>query len=230
MKTILKFRPRGQTYLLCFALLISLSGEARAELFFTNVTNTIAENVEIGLSQLSVDVTDAGSNQVLFTFSNAGPDASSITEIYFEDGTLLALAEIRDVDLNPVLYPGLDFSQPVTPENPPGLEGTFDASAVFSVDALHSPDYGVNPSESLGLLFGLESGKNFQDVLAALTLGFTGPVIDEYGDYSSLRIAFHVKAFDLGQSETFIVTPVPGAVLLGMLGLGVAGLKLRKFG
>jgi hypothetical protein len=38
------------------------------------------------------------------------------------------------------------------------------------------------------------------------------------GDYPSDPDAYHIS-----------VVPVPGAVLLGILGLGVAGIKLRKY-
>jgi hypothetical protein len=44
-----------------------------------------------------------------------------------------------------------------------------------------------------------------------------------------LRIGIHVQAIGIsGNSDSFIMTPVPGAVILGMLGLSVAGWKLRK--
>ena len=42
-----------------------------------------------------------------------------------------------------------------------------------------------------------------------------------------IRIGLHVQ--DLGgESDTLILTPVPGAWILGVLGLSVAGIKLRK--
>jgi len=44
----------------------------------------------------------------------------------------------------------------------------------------------------------------------------------------SLRIGIHVQGFDGEGSESFVNTPVPGAVLLGLLGLGAGWLKLRK--
>jgi hypothetical protein len=49
----------------------------------------------IGEAQLFVELTDLGS-QVEFTFTNIGPDASSITDVYFDDGTLLGIAEITN--------------------------------------------------------------------------------------------------------------------------------------
>jgi hypothetical protein len=67
---------------------------------------------------------------------------------------------------------------------------------------------------------------DFSDVLAALDRGLMDPVPE-----NSLRVGLHVIAFDDGRSESFVnaeVVPVPGAVLLGLLGLGAAGIGLRK--
>jgi hypothetical protein len=44
-------------------------------------------------------VTDIHGGQVLFEFSNAGPASSSITDVYFDDGTLLGTAELTNGDL-----------------------------------------------------------------------------------------------------------------------------------
>lgn len=49
-------------------------------------------------------------------------------------------------------------------------------------------------------------------------IGLTGYTIDDFGPV----------AFGFGTGPD-LLTPVPGAVLLGLLGLGVAGIKLRKF-
>jgi len=70
-----------------------------ALLSFDCITNNNTEDCTTGEAQLSVDVTDAGSNLagsnlVLFTFQNSGPDASSIADVYFDDGTLLNIAAI----------------------------------------------------------------------------------------------------------------------------------------
>ena len=66
---------------------------------FGCITNTSAANCAIGAAQLAVDVT-AGplADQVLFTFTNTGASASSITDVYFDDGTLLGISAIRDMD------------------------------------------------------------------------------------------------------------------------------------
>ena len=56
------------------------------------------------------------------------------------------------------------------------------------------PANGVNPGDSLGILFDLQTGKTFSDVLADLATG-------------ALRIGIHVIAFDSGASESFINDP-----------------------
>ena len=59
---------------------------------FTNITNNNAGDLAIGEAQLFVEVTEFALGQVLFEFSNTGPAASSITDAYFDDGTLLGIA------------------------------------------------------------------------------------------------------------------------------------------
>jgi len=62
----------------------------------------------------------------------------------------------------------------------------------------------------------------FSDEVALTTFGFdvmlaTDPTDTYPSDYPSVQDTFHVSA-----------VPVPGAVLLGLLGMGAAGLKLRR--
>ena len=78
-------------------LMISISTNSFAVPYgFQGITSNSLNDVAIGEAQLSVDVTAVAGNahQVLFTFTNAGPLASSITDVYFDDGTLLGIASI----------------------------------------------------------------------------------------------------------------------------------------
>ena len=49
---------------------------------FENITNNNATDAAIGESQLFVDVTQPVAGYVLFTFTNTGPAACSITDVY----------------------------------------------------------------------------------------------------------------------------------------------------
>jgi hypothetical protein len=205
---------------LCFAVLCIIASPARAVSFgFVNITNNNATDAATGEAQLSVDVADygvnsQGNNLVLFTFTNSGPNPSSITEVYFDDGVLLNLATVQNIS-------GVDFTQDsINPTNPPDLPGgkaivpQFNVTASFSADVTQNTADGVNPGDILGIVFELQDTKTYSDVIADL-------------NSRALRIGIHVRDFAGGGSESFI-TPIPGAVLLGMLGMGVAGLKLRK--
>lgn len=215
--------------LILILIVCLIAAPTEADLYsFAQITNNTSTSVG---AQLCVDVSSYGTNQVLFRFYNDGPAGSlydvavpiysSICDVYFDDGALLGIAAID----NPT---GVSFFQFATPKNLCGgqnLSPPFETTSGFSADS-DSPvqPNGVNPGEYVGIVFNLEPNKDFDDVISAINLGFSNPWLED-----SLRIGIHVQAIGIsGNSDSFIMTPVPGAVILGMLGLSVAGWKLRK--
>lgn len=182
---------------------------------FYKITNN--GNVDVS-SQLSVVVSSAGSNQVLFKFFNNVGIASSITDIYFDDGTLLGIASISDSG------DGVAFTAPAVPKDLSGgndISPKFDVTKGFSADSVEpiAPMGVDSASEWVGITFNLINGKTLGDTIAALGTG-------------ELRIGLHVQSIGTtGGSDSYVnvnVVPVPGAVLLGFLGLGYAGMRLRR--
>jgi hypothetical protein len=200
--------------------------EATADTYgFYGITSNNTADVTTGEAQLTVDVSGYGTpddsgnyNHVLFTFRNSGPADSSITDVYFDDGTLFKIAGLIDADENGGSS-GVDFSQVARPGDLPGGNGItppFHVTGQFSADSdPPAQPNGVNPRESLGIIFDLLDGKYYGNVIQDMSTG-------------ALRVGIHVQGFEHGGSESFVAVPVPATVLLGMLGLGVAGLKLRK--
>jgi hypothetical protein len=175
-------------------------------------------------SQLFVQVTDPGANQVLFTFFNLGPLASSITDIYFDDGSLLGIASITSSS-------GVSFSQNASPGNLPSGNNAsppFMATEGFTADSdPPAQPNGVNPpNEWVGILFDLKADQEFSHTIAALLSG-------------ELRIGIHVQGIGAtGGSESLVhdpgswvpqeVIPEPmSIVLLGTALLGITN-RLRK--
>jgi hypothetical protein len=193
-----------------------VSGTAPASaltLGFACITNNLAGDCAIGEAQLTVDVTDPGPGGVVFTFHNAGPLGSSITDIYFDDGDPGSLLQISVVIDSP---PVVDFEPLSRPRDLPGgnlASPAFETSDDFSADS-ESPvqTKGVNPGESVVIVFLLKPGKTFADVLASL-------------EDRSLRVGIHVQSFATGGSESFVNTPEPSA--FGLLVLGVLALTVR---
>lgn len=172
---------------------------------FGCVTNATAANALAGSAQLWVDVEDAPNpHQVSFTFHNAGPLPCSITDIYFDDGTLLGIASI-------VNSAGVDIAQGASPPELPGgnlLSPAFQTTAGFAADSNPpAQPNGVNPGEWVKITFNLINGKTYADTVNALNTP---------GDY--LRIGIHVQGFGNGGSESF-VNNVPGPGVLALVGL-----------
>jgi hypothetical protein len=215
---------------------------AHAEFYgFDCITNNSAANCPSGTSlstQFFVQVLPIVDqpNQVQFTFYNLPSGAaSSITDVYFDDGTLLGIAAVID-------SAGVNFTQGGSPPNLPGgntISPPFETTAGFLADS-DSPMItanGVNPGEHLDIIFNLIDGKTFADTIAALN----GPL----GVGDDLRIGIHVQGFANGGSEAFVsnpggprpdpfevVTSVPeptSVVLLGSTLLGVCLLLRKRF-
>ena len=147
----------------------------------------------IGETQLATEVTSYGIgtgtdgvDQVLFTFTNTGSYQSTISEIYFDDGSLLGLAGLIDKDEGIGGDPNVNFSQDASPPDLPGgndLTPSFQVTAGFLADADNpAPTWGVSPGQWLGIIFDLQGTQTYADVIAELTDG-------------RLRIGMHVINF-----------------------------------
>jgi len=187
--------------------LVASAGTAYANTYsFLPLTNFSATNSAAGVAQLFVDVSSVSATQIAFTFRNVGPAASSITDVYFDDGAYVSgMASISSM-------PGVSFSPNASPPNVPGANN---ASPAFSTTVGLSADSnppaqpnGVNPGEQVVLTLNLQHGKTFADVIAAMNM-----------PRDNFRVAMHVQGFANGGSESFIHNvPTPGT--LALMGLG----------
>lgn len=195
---------------------------AATTLSFYDITHGNAGAETDGEANLAVEVIDLGNNQVRFKFTNNS--TSSLTDVYFDDGTLLGIASIS-------FSSGVNFSQGAAPPNLPGANlasPLFQVTQGFSADSENPVDpNGVSQNEWLAIDFSLLSGKTFSDTLAALSLPNGGGAGD-------LRIGVRVQNFASGGSgESFInnaISPVPEPGNFGMLfaGLGMIGFMVLR--
>jgi hypothetical protein len=179
---------------------------------FDCLTGNLAGDCAIGEAQLTVDVIDQGGGLVLFHFKNSGPLASSISEVYFDDGSLLALSSVID-------GPGVDFEPDANPPNLPGGQNAvppFQVTEGFLAQSVPSPAVnGVGPSEWVKIQFTLQGTQTYADVIDELTTG-------------ELRIGIHVIGFQSGGSESFINPPIPEPGTALLLGGGLVALGLGR--
>lgn len=203
--------------LLSAALLTSSLARATTLDFFC-ITNNNAANCATGEAQLSVDVLDIGGDQVLFNITNSGPvEEAIVRQFYFDgDGTLLGIASLIDADDGTGGDAGVDFSLGASPPDLPGgnsISPRFDVTPGFlgDADTPQPNNKGISAGETLGIIFDLQSGMSYADVIDDLTTG-------------ALRIGLHVQAFESGGSESFVNNPVPVPAAVWLFGSGLLGL------
>lgn len=196
---------------------LTMSGYAKATTVSFNCITINPVDCPIATAQITVDVIDLGLSGVKFRFNNAGPLVSSISEAYFDDGTLLGISSVTHSAGDP--WTGGSAN----PGNLPGgntVSPPFVVTAGFLAEANPSPSQnGVRPGEYVDVIFALQGGGTYGDVLSALMTG-------------ELRMGMHVIAFQSGGSVSLVnapVIPVPAAVWLfgsGLIALG--GLRRRN--
>lgn len=183
----------------------------------SNDTNGYAQAT--GESQLYMDAVSLGTGQVSLTFTNAGPEASVVTAIYFDFAPELNLsfAAINNGT-------GVDFQLgPVKPKNLPGgqdLDNQF-ISDLGITAGNPKTRRGINPYESLELVMDYDDS---YDLFGAL-------------ENETLRVGLHVQSFAGGYSESFINEtfsdpyniPEPGTIPL-LLGGAFILHRIRRFG
>jgi hypothetical protein len=219
------------------ALILIFVNVAKAETYsFFSITNNDAGNSALGAGQLTLEVTEYTEGRVLFKFINSGPEAMAITDIYFDDGTLLGIVDLLESG-------GVDFAVAASPKNLPGWEayefrpernGFY--NSFFSLDS-EAPiqELGVNPGEWLGVVYALQGSQTFADVLNALAFSQTDIDSDLFG---GLRVGIQVQGFGNGGSESFINGPSQGAaspapvpdspVTVVLLGLALLGIGIGR--
>lgn len=217
----------------------TVQGDSTTYSVFSRFTSNGSDNPA---AQFSVEVRDFDHlniplvGQVSFLFRNVGSIASSITSVHFEDGALFGIDHLNN-------GPGVDFEHPGPGglNVPGGSAVSFTTTAGFKIHADSGPpgvfSNGVNNTtdlsvEWLEVIFDLESGLSYDDVIAAIANGFKKTQGQSYsGD--SLRIAIHVQGIGGDEeSDSFILTiPLPapfGLALAGFAGVVIISRRKRK--
>ena len=196
-------------YLLVTAVFIASTWVARGEsLSFSAITSndTGGYAQSVGESQLFMDVVSLGSGQASLVFTNAGPEDSFISSIYFDffPELSLSLAAINNGN-------GVEFqSFHVQPKNLPAgkrLDNVF-ISDLGVAARYPSSKKGINPYESLELIMNYDGSYDLLDALGN----------------EELRIGLHVQGFAGDYSESFISVPEPSSIPLLLVG----GFALRR--
>lgn len=149
-----------------------------------------------------IESNDLG-NSIEFIWHNDSTIDANVTDIYIE-GNDISNAALGIATINNTT--DVQYSEGSTPLNPAGsiqfFGGLWKGTAFGADPDTPQPQFNaINPGESLSVVFTLDSGITFDEVIAALHAGEDG-----------FRIAAHVQGLDPNDDSLWVVTPAPGAM------------------
>ncbi len=209
------------------SLLVLLSAvPASAELYGFKAVEPIDPAVAaVGESQLTLEVTEPAAGRAQFVIRNNGPAPSVVTLVAIDDNQMMrgvVCISDRDTDGDA----GVDFAFDTRPRQLPGANAE-GFSTKFSASPDGSPmDVGISPGESLSLVFAMDRNASFEDLIAALDSGLARAGLFVQGVLENGEGVF-LSATRITNGDVPVV-PVPGSVLLGMIGVGAVGLLQRR--
>lgn len=201
---------------LLYCLLAGLTAASvRADMFGFDAitTNSLYRSDVAGQLFMDANVTGAGLSSVMFT--NVGPLASTVTEIYFGSD------EALNLNLDSILFqcPGVDFTiSGATPQNPPGMNdfGNWWTITIAAAEASNPAAHkGIDPLECLNLQVSYDGSLSFSELI----------------QFGQLQVALHVTGQPDGNSDTFVnaTSIVPEPASLALMGLvGTIGVFVRR--
>lgn len=202
-------------FVMTVAFVFAVNISQASTLNFYNIENN---TVDIS-DQLSVDVNDTESG-ITFTFFNDVGITSSVTDIYFDEGSSDLFSGFTITDSSGALFSPTDVTDSAaTPSNLPGGSAV-GFSADYSADSDGNPVNGLDTDTDY-VTFLASAGTDFtsfDDVIAALNTG-------------DARIGLHIQAFADGESDSYISVnpvPVPAAGILFATALFATGLIGRR--
>lgn len=204
------------------AALASASLADAVDVGFSRITSNANENVE-GQFNLRIETVVGDTSVVDFTFTNNVGIASSISEIYIDNGS--PTGEVLDSG-SIFAQSGTNFVwNSATPPDLPGgnsLGDPFDVTPGLLGDAQGNPSNGIDAfGEFLTVRISFQAGKAFADILDGLLDG-------------SLRVGLHVRAIGSEEeSDSFVndpplIVPMPTTAALASLGLLGMGVRRRR--
>src|SRR5262249_4056474 len=185
----------------------AFAAQAAITYSFGCITFDSSANCGTGSTQLQLTVADGGGGTVNFLFANTGPQASSITDIYFDwKDSGLALTEGALTQ-----SAGVSFGWGATPVNLPGGNSIGFSSDLGLDSNVPTQPSGLNPGEWLTIAF----AGSFDPLVQGLHSG-------------DLQVGLHVQGFANGASASFVSVPEPAVAAMLLLGFALVRLFVRR--